>query len=141
MQNRVATSTGGPCAGGTVYAAQPATIAHTTFSANQVLTVLAAAQGGALWARTNAWLQNLLLNLNVVNGTPDYGAALYVNHGALDLNASTIANNFGEGVYRAASTSLALRNSIFWNNTDDLAGLPTNALGQLPDVSYCLIQS
>mgnify|MGYP000679508000 CR=1 FL=1 len=140
MQNRVATSTGGPCAGGTVYAAQPATIAHTTFSANQVLTVLAAAQGGALWARTNAWLQNLLLHLNVVNGAPGYGAALYVNHGALDLNASTIANNFGEGVYRAASTSLALRNSIFWNNTDDLAGLPTNALGQLPDVSYCLIQ-
>jgi len=140
VQNRVETSAGGPCRGGAVYAAQPVVIAHTTFSANRAVTVLAAAQGGAFFAASNATLHNLLMNLNAVSGAPGQGAALFVDNGALALNAATIANNFGEGLYRAASSSLALRNSIFWNNTDDLAGLPTNTFGRLPDVSYCLIQ-
>lgn len=50
-----------------------------------------------------------------------YGGGIYVNAGTVNVRNSTIAGNCSEGVRRAGG-SLALTDSILWDNGDDVVG-------------------
>lgn len=50
-----------------------------------------------------------------------YGDGIYLNGGALQILSSTIATNLGQGINRAGG-SMAVTNSILWNNGVDVTG-------------------
>jgi hypothetical protein len=135
-----ATSGGGPALGGAVFANKAVTVRETVFSGNQTASYDRNTAGGGLYSLVDANLQNVLIVDNASygsNSVVSLGAGVYIYNGRLAMNFGTVVANASDGLYVRASSSLSVSNSIFWNNTGDLTGFPTNSAGILTNVWYC----
>ncbi len=67
------------------------------------------------------------------NDSSFHGDGVYAKGGVSTFANCTLIRNNGEGIYRAGGT-VAVTNSIVWDNLDDLANFPTNSQGVLTNL-------
>jgi hypothetical protein len=103
-------------------------ISHCLFVGNRMAT----SRGGAgLYSASTALVQNCVFVTNAIAGGT--GAGIFVGGGYVTVKSCTLTRNHPEGIRQnTTNDSLAIRNTILWNNGDDLfSSNMTATLGNL----------
>jgi hypothetical protein len=119
--------------GGGIYALNAGLVTHCIISANTNECDAAGSEedafGGGLYL-VGTDVRNCLVVDNDAHHTGSGGAhgdGALVNGGTVLIEASTVADNHGQGISHLGGT-LSVRNAILWGNGDDVAGGGTPAI-------------
>lgn len=102
-------------------------------------------RGGGLrveGART-VTVENCVFSSNALANADDtvYAGGIFGwENAVINIRNCTIATNFAEGIQITNNCLALVRNTILWNNGDELVGFPTNAAGTLSNVWYSCIE-
>jgi hypothetical protein len=116
--------------GGGIYAAGLVTLLNCAIFKNEAgNTMQQLGQGGGLFASGTLLMRNCLV---YTNRAYSQGDALYVGGGSAVLENCTVANHGRDGIWRTNGT-VAVTNSIVWNNGDDIVGSVTLGYSDIED--------
>jgi hypothetical protein len=129
--------------GGGIYIYAPAPTIKNCIITNNSLTSNLLNLGSAIFIYNgtsieygdNTTISNCIISDNVAGGIPSGSSTIYSQYGSPLITNCTIVNNSPIGIQAFdSSSSPVIKNTILWNNGDDLNGIPSSM------ISYSNIQ-